>query len=132
MYYYCVCVSVTFVDDDCKHISLDSSHSTKLLVWKLQERRMLIVAVNKAVAADKYLQPMHEALQTIERCGWLINIFYYDANVFIHSFVCLFACLFCCTIIVIITVVVVASSVYSHGEFSPGIQINNRDISKLF
>mmetsp|Transcript_361 Transcript_361/g.356 ORF Transcript_361/g.356 Transcript_361/m.356 type:complete len:251 (+) Transcript_361:128-880(+) len=67
--------AMTFVDDDCKHIMLDSAANTRVLIWKLQERSQLVVVVTKAVSVDKYRSVLREALHTFERvCILMANL----------------------------------------------------------
>lgn len=59
--------AVTTVDDDCNFVSLDSSNSTRLLLWRIQERSLLIAVVNKNVDAAKYRVIIEESLDLIEQ-----------------------------------------------------------------
>lgn len=61
------------VDDDCIHIMLDSTNNTKLLLWRIQERSLLIVVVSKAVPSQKYRLAIEEALDTIEQVCLLMS-----------------------------------------------------------
>mmetsp|Transcript_4997 Transcript_4997/g.7635 ORF Transcript_4997/g.7635 Transcript_4997/m.7635 type:complete len:251 (-) Transcript_4997:201-953(-) len=63
------------VDDDCIHIMLDSSHNSRLLLWRIQERSLLIVVVSKLVHSSKYRAALEEALDTIEQvCLLMTNL----------------------------------------------------------
>ena len=55
------------VDDDCNHILLDSSNHTRLMVWRIQQRSLLIVEVKKSVDFNKYKNAVEESLDTIEQ-----------------------------------------------------------------
>lgn len=58
---------MTHVDDDCNHILLDSSHHTRLMVWRIQQRSLLIIEVKKSVDFNKYKNAVEESLDTIEQ-----------------------------------------------------------------
>ena len=58
---------MTTVDDDCNFVSLDSSNSTRLLLWRIQERSLLIAVVNKNIDANKYRAVIEESLDLIEQ-----------------------------------------------------------------
>ena len=60
-------IVVTHVDDDCNHILLDSSHHTRLMVWRIQQSYLMIIEVNKSVNFDKYRNAIEESLDTIEQ-----------------------------------------------------------------
>lgn len=59
--------AVTHVDDDCNHILLDSSNHTRLMVWRIQQRSLLIIEVKKSVDFCKYKSSVEESLDTIEQ-----------------------------------------------------------------
>jgi hypothetical protein len=66
-------LAVATVDDDCNHICLDSTHNTRLLLWRIQERSLLIVVVSKSVHPSKYRPFIEESLDTIEQCKFRVT-----------------------------------------------------------
>lgn len=66
---------MTHVEDECNHFLLDSSNHTRLMVWRIQERSLLIIAVKKSVDFHKYRNAVEESLDTIEQvCLLMANL----------------------------------------------------------
>eukprot|EP01038_Epipyxis_sp_PR26KG_P016142 gene16142-21939_t len=59
--------TMDFVYDTFQHITIDINHDFKLLLWKIQEKSVLIVVVDKKVSSDDYFSNIEEALEIIEQ-----------------------------------------------------------------
>lgn len=67
--------TMSFVNNDCNQIMLDSTNNSRVFVWRIQKKSLLIVVVNKAIASNRYSAAVKEAKQTIDKlCILTANI----------------------------------------------------------
>lgn len=62
---------MTYIDDDCNHIMLDTANSSRLYLWRIH-RFVLIVLVSKSTPSEKYRPTVEESLETIGQVAQLM------------------------------------------------------------
>ena len=58
---------VGVVYDTFNHMTIDLDADNKVQLWKIQEKTMLIVVIDKNVSSDIYTENIEEALEMIEQ-----------------------------------------------------------------
>ena len=58
---------VESADDSLQHLSINSSDDNAILLWKIQEKTVFIVIVDKSVCRDEYVPHIEEALEIVEQ-----------------------------------------------------------------
>lgn len=65
--------SVSSVNDAAQHTSMVTKDNQIVLIWRIQEKAMLVVTVDKTTPKQTYFPYIEEALELIEQ-GTMINI----------------------------------------------------------
>lgn len=55
------------VNDTVQHMSIDTEDDHSILMWRIQEKSILVVAVDRRVRRDAYFPHIDEALEIIEQ-----------------------------------------------------------------
>lgn len=55
------------VNDSFQHLAIDLDHEQKMMMWKIQEKSVLIVVIDKNSNSELYIPQIEESLEIIEQ-----------------------------------------------------------------